>query len=180
MKKRITKKTAQRKWLDKENARDATSLFLPDYLPQVRAIAWRGATDDEIAETFGVDPGLLDKWKQTYPSFREAIENGRTHADAQIVESLFKECIGYEYKEDALTRSGGIRQLRKRARPNGDLIKFWLTNRQKEWWSQRQSVDGGSSNVRGGGVVPVKTETRADIISNILELVKPKPDDIPS
>lgn len=171
-----SKRAAQKKWIAKENANAATALFLPDYLPQVRAIAWRGATDDEIADTFGVDPGLLEKWKLNYPSFREAIENGRTHADAQVVESLFKECIGYDYEEDGLTRTGSIKRLKRRARPSADLIKFWLTNRQKEWWSQRQSVDGGSSNVRGGGVVPVKTETRADIISNILSLVKPKED----
>lgn len=166
----------ERKWLSKENAHKATSLFLPDHLAQVRAIAWRGATDDEIAETFGIDPILIEKWKFNYPSFREAIENGRTHADAQVIESLFKECIGYDYEEDGLTRTGSIKRLKRRARPNGELIKFWLTNRQKDYWSSRQSIDGGSSNTRGGGTLPVKTETRTDIISAILDLVKPKND----
>lgn len=175
-KKYQTKKTTQKAWLDRNTADQATKVFLPDLLPQVRAIAWRGATDTEIAETFGISPVLIEKWKLTYPSFREAIEQGRTHADAQIVESMYKECIGYEYEEDALTRTGSIKRLKKRARPNGDLIKFWLTNRQKDYWSARQSIDGGSSNTRGGGVLPVKTETRADIISNILSLVKPKED----
>lgn len=167
---------AERKWLTKENSHKATTLFLPDHLAQVRAIAWRGATDEEIADTFGIDVGLIEKWKLTYPSFREAIENGRTHADAQVVESLFKECIGYDYEEDALTRTGRVRSLKRRARPNGELIKFWLTNRQKDYWSSRQSIDGGSSNTRGGGVLPVKTETRSDIISSILALVSPKND----
>lgn len=176
----IKKKQAEKKWLTKSEAHRATRIFLPDMLPQVKAIAWRGLTDDEIAHTFGVDPELLAKWKSTYPSFREAIENGRTHADCQVVESLFKECVGYEYTEEvAAGKNGTIKSLRKRARPNGDLIKFWLKNRQREFWSERTSIDGGSSGERGGGVKPIEMRSRSDIIDSILKLVQPKPDDIP-
>lgn len=171
-----TPRERESNWLSKEEAALATSVFLPGMLPQVRAIAWRGATDTEIAQTFGVSPTLLEKWKLQYPSFRDAIENGRTHADSMVVESLFKECVGYDYHEQMVAgRNATIKEIRRRARPNGDLIKFWLTNRQREYWSSRTSLDGGSSGDRSnGGTKPI--ESRVDLINSILNLVQPKPD----
>lgn len=149
-------------------------VFLPDCLAQVKAIAWRGLSDDEIAEMFGVDKELFQIWKKTYPSFRTAIEEGRTHADSKVVEALYKRATGYDYEDQVVGRSG-VRTLRRHAIPDVDAAKFWLKNRQKAHWSDRHSLDGGGRS--GGGTNPIEIQdTKTDLIRDILKLVQPKPD----
>lgn len=151
-----------------------SSVFLPDCLAQVKAVAWRGLSDDEIAANFGVDKDLFQNWKKMYPSFREAIEHGRTHADAEVVAGLYKRAIGYDYREDALDKRGDVHRLRRHAPPDVSAQKFWLTNRQREHWSDRHSLDGGGS--RGGGTKPVAVATKAELIGKIFDMMPVQPD----
>lgn len=153
-----------------------STVFLPGCLAQVKAIAWRGFSDDEIAETFGCDKELFQNWKRAYPSFRKAIEEGRTHPDAKVVESLYKRATGYNYTDEVSTRNGTV-TLKRHAIPDVGAIEFWLTNRQAEYWSKRNSIDGGGK--RGGGTKPVEVEHRSDLIAEILALVEPKSDTPP-
>lgn len=165
-----------KKKLDK--LRPKATVFLPDMLAEVKAVAWRGATDDEIASTFGVSRSLFQKWKSFYPDFRQAIETGRTHADAEVVQALFQEAIGYEYEEQiAAGRAGTIKKVKRYARPNGDLIKFWLKNRQKEHWGDRLSLDAGNKGDDTTKPLGDNSKTNAELIAAIVGRIKPKSDD---
>ena len=52
--------------------------FPPDHLDIVRAIALRGMSDTEMADVFGYHQADIKAWKKLYPSFKEAVEEGRT------------------------------------------------------------------------------------------------------
>lgn len=151
-------------------------LFLPDYEREIKAIAMRGLSDREIAGVFGISYALFKKWKKNYPSFKEAIEKGRTNADAEVVAALFKRATGnftvptteiIKYKDSYETLD-----LEKHYPPDVDAIKYWLNNRAREHWQQRSAVEAS-----GPGGKPIEvTATRNDLIDAIVQLVDPKPD----
>jgi hypothetical protein len=151
-----------------------TKMFLPDCLAEVRAIARRGCSDHEIAQTFGVPTALMDKWTKAYPSFREAIDEGRTNADALVVESMFKRATGMTVTDtDTHTTKLGTKKVTRtksntrQLPPDVDAGKFWLTNRQREHWKHRQSVEADVS------VVVTERKALLDDIFNTLTNVTP-------
>jgi hypothetical protein len=151
-------------------------LFLPDYLTEVKMVAMRGLSDKEISQVFGINPKLFKKWKRTYPSFREAIDKGRTRADAEVVAALFKRATGkfklketkiIKYKDDYETLDVDVRYP-----PDTEAIKYWLNNRAREHWQQRSA-----NELSGPGGKPLELATdKAALIDAIVNLVNPKPD----
>lgn len=151
-------------------------LFLPDYLTEVKAIAMRGMTDREMAHAFGTSYATFKKWKKTYPSFRDAIEKGRTNADAEVLAALFKRATGQftvphteiiKYKDDY-----EVLHMEKHYPPDPDSIKYWLNNRARAHWQQRSAVEQS-----GPGGKPIEiTAGKGELIDAIVNLVKPKPD----
>lgn len=152
-------------------------VFLPDKLALVRMIAMRGASDDEIADTFGVSRETFAKWRRAYPTMNEALEKGRLSVDADIVESLYKQATGYHYEEDAPTKNGLVRVERYRV-PDIGAIKYWLDNRQPDHWgsSSTTRLVGAKKPDGSDGPIGVKVETRNEIIDAIMGLITPKPD----
>lgn len=50
-------------------ARGRKSLFREEYIQLAENYALLGATDDELADFFGVSKQTLNKWKKDYPEF---------------------------------------------------------------------------------------------------------------
>lgn len=156
--------------------RPMNKLFLPDLDREIQAIAMRGLSDQEIAQTFGVPYSIFKKWKKMYPSFKDAIEKGRTHADGEVVAALFKRATGkfsvphteiIKYKDDYETL-----EMEKHFPPDTEAIKYWLNNRASEHWKQRSAVEAS-----GPGGKPIEVTTNRDqLLDAIVELVQPKPD----
>jgi hypothetical protein len=153
-----------------------TKLFLPDYLTEVKAVAMRGLPDREMAGVFGIPLSTFKKWKKSYPSFKDALEKGRTHADAEVVAALFKRATGkfslretkiIKYKDDYETLDVDVHYP-----PDTDAIKYWLNNRAREHWQQRSAVEQS-----GPGGKPIEiTAGKGELIDAIVNLIKPKPD----
>ena len=157
------------------------TVFLPDFPEQVMAVAMRGLTDAEMAAVFGISPSLMKSWKRFYPDFADAIEKGRTRADARVVQALFDRAIGYKHPEVRLAQFEGEftdeRVVTKHYPPDTGAIKMWLTNRQKEHWkgdTTRHEVGGGKDMPPIG--LGVKDESKAELVSSILSLIKPVED----
>lgn len=178
MARRRTKKAAK---ADRENRKERPSaVFLPDFPDQVKAIAMRGLTDDEMAAVFGISKQLMQDWKKYYPDFKAAIEEGRTHADARVVQALFERSIGYTHPETKFAIYEGEftdeRTVLKHYPPDVAAIRMWLTNRQREHWKDRQSHEhGGAPDLPDIGIAQ-KNETKQELINSILGLIQPQPD----
>lgn len=137
------------------------------YNPQYHdAWAWslavKGATDQEIADAFGVSRQTIIRWSKTVndkgeevlTSFGEALQAGKGPADAQVERKLFERCLGYEYEEvkQIIEHDGQGRpsikksEVTKKAVPPDTMaIMYWLNNRKRKTgeWSQRQDISLG-------------------------------------
>lgn len=153
------------------------SFFLPNHEQQVRMIAMKGATDDEIADVFGVSREAFQKWRRLYPSFEKALDEGRSVIDADVMFKLYQQTQGYHYTEQvAAGKDAEVVEVERYSKPDTAAIKYWLQCRKPDQWSDRTVVSGGKGKDGKELPVGVKVETRNEIMDSILAMIKPKPD----
>lgn len=153
-------------------------LFLPAHLDQVRAIAMRGLDKEEISQVFDIDRRQIGIWERQYPTFKKALEEGFTDADAAVLSAVYQSAVGYTHDEEKIFMWDGdiIRaDTIKHYKPDITAAKLWLTNRQHEHWKDRRhtSVSGGQGDASPIGV---RSETKLEVMASILALIQPKPD----
>lgn len=113
-------------------------------LDQVKALATRGWTDQEMADFFGVHVSNWYRWKGRHEAFREALKDWKAEADARVERSLYERAIGYSHPEDKIFNDGGtplVVPTTKHYAPDTTAGIFWLKNRDRENWRDRQDVD---------------------------------------
>lgn len=166
--------------------RTHSPVFLPEVPDFVKLIAVQGFTDDEIAGMFGFDPKIIAAWRKMYPSFDKALEEGRTLADLQVVQALHKKATGIQVTRDVpvkVRRSKGkgqyveeveVHTITEEHPPETNAIKFWLSNRQKDLWSDRSHHQ--HTGKKDEPAIGVRDETKRELMSSILSLIQPKPD----
>ena len=155
-------------------------LFLPDHLDQVRAIAMRGVTEEQMSEIFDISQGQIKQWKKQFPLFKDALEQGYTDADAAVLSAVYQSAVGYTHDEEKIFQWDGaiIRaQTIKHYKPDMAAAKLWLTNRQREHWKDRQhtSHSGGQDD---NAPIGLRDETKQEVMASILALIQPKPDNV--
>ncbi len=153
-------------------------LFLPGHLDQVRAIAMRGLTKIEISELFDISKTQLTAWEKQYPTFKQALEEGYTDADAAVLSALYQSATGYTHDEEKIFQWDGeiIRaDTVRHYKPDIGAIKLWMTNRQKEHWKDRHhtAVSGGADD---NSPIGLRDETKVEVMASILALIQPKED----
>lgn len=119
------------------------------------SLALKGATDEEIAEAFHISVRTLHRWKKTHPELLTALEEGKDVADAKVKRSLYQRAVGYEAKEvtqiieqDPATGTQRVSKTKvttKHIVPDTMACMYWLNNRSKGEFSQRQEVTLGGS-----------------------------------
>jgi DNA-binding XRE family transcriptional regulator len=125
------------------------------------------ATDEELAEAFGVNQATIYRWQKAHPEFCEAIRAGKLVADIKVAEKLHEKAKGFDYIEEqpiklkkfAYDENGKkvrvsewveILKLRRRLPPDTTAAMFWLTNRQNDKWKLR--VANEHAGERGGAI----------------------------
>ena len=155
---------------------ESNRLFLPDHLDQVRAIAMRGIDEEKLSELFDISPRQISLWKKQYPMFKEALEEGYTDADVAVLSAVYQSAVGYTHEEEKIFQWDGeiVRaDTVKHYKPDLNAAKLWLTNRQREHWADRKETKhSGDANAPIG----LRDETKMEVMSSILALIKPKPD----
>lgn len=87
-----------------------------------------GATDEEISEILEIHKDTFYAWKNKYPEFSDAIKEGKEVADANVVKSLYK-------------RANGFKEDDKYFPPDPTSCIFWLKNRRRNQWRDKQDVE---------------------------------------
>lgn len=103
-----------------------------------------GATDQDIADFFSVSEATINTWKKKHPEFLESIKRGKTLADAQVADRLFKRATGYVHDDVHISNYQGditITKIEKHYAPDTTAAIFWLKNRQRDKWRDRQEHD---------------------------------------
>lgn len=136
-------------------------------------IAMKGASDSEIEDIFLCPRGSIAKWRELYPSFAKALEQGRSQPDGDVMYAFYKNCVGFNYTEQQAVggKEPRVMNVERHRPPDFAAQKFWMQNR--FGWKGTDRVEHTGA---GGGPIGMKTESRNEIIEAILGLVKPKPD----
>ena len=107
-------------------------------LDLIKKWARDGLTDKEIAEKMGINKSTLYEYKKKYTDFANALKENKRVADAKVEQALYKNAIGYHYKEESMAPSGKIQEIRRYAKPQTSAQKMWLRNRQPDKWRDKQ------------------------------------------
>jgi len=124
----------------------APTLYRPELAGLARRLALLGATDQEMADTIGIDQVTLDRWKARHTEFGIAIEYGKIRADGEIAESLFNRARGMSVPAVKIfqgTLEGGpvIVPHQEHLPPDVGAAKLWLSRRRPDLWREKQQID---------------------------------------
>lgn len=125
--------------------------FDPLKCEQATKLARLGATDKEVADFFEVTESTFYLWKEKHPEFSEALKAGKEISDSEVAQSLFHRAKGYSHAEDKIFLHEGqpvVVSTTKHYPPDSTACIFWLKNRRRETWRDKQDhehtgKDGG-------------------------------------
>jgi hypothetical protein len=129
------------------------TLYKPEYVELARKVSKLGATDDQLADIFGVSIPTLRSWKVRHADFLAALKLGKEEADQAVTRSLYQRAMGY--KTDAVKiflRKGDeepvIVPYQEHVQPDTTACIFWLKNRRPDLWRDKTDVNvTGDSDV---------------------------------
>ena len=119
-------------------------------------LALLGADDKDMAAAFGISIQTFNSWKK-YPEFMEAIQDGKSRADAKVALSMYGRATGYNYPEEQIfyDRDTGevIRvETTKHVPPDVTAGFSWLRLRQRKNWDSINKVELTGSD--GAPLIP--------------------------
>lgn len=120
--------------------------FEESYVEQARKLALLGATDIQIADFFGVSERTIYRWKYDFPEFCQALKIGKEEADDMVVKSLYRRALGFEHDSVKIFLPKDAEEpvyapFREIVPPDTTACIFWLKNRRREEWRDRQEHD---------------------------------------
>ena len=112
------------------------------YNQMVKQYAREGLTDKEICIKFDISEPTFYSWIKRFPNFFKSLKDSKPYVDSLVEQSLLKRALGYDYEEvkeiienDKVVK---IEKIKKHCQPNVTAQIFWLKNRQKEQWREKQ------------------------------------------
>lgn len=124
--------------------RGVKSTYKPEYAEQARKLCLLGATDKELAGFFNVAESTINKWKVDYSEFSESIKSGKDIADGDVADRLYRRAMGYSHKAVKIFNDQGAPlevEYTEHYPPDTTACIFWLKNRQKGKWRDKQEVE---------------------------------------
>jgi hypothetical protein len=120
------------------------STYDPEYHPEkARKLALLMATDEEIADFFGIHRDTLYAWKAEKPEFSDAIARGGIQADAEVATKLKHRALGYSHEAVKIFMPAGATEpvyahYTEHYPPDTNAASLWLRNRQRGRWRDQQ------------------------------------------
>lgn len=146
------------------------SKFKEEYANQAYKLCLLGSTDKDMANFFDTSEQTINQWKKDYPEFLESIKRGKEIADATVAEKLYHRAIGYEHEDiQFATFQGEITDREiyiKHYAPDPTAAIFWLKNRQRDKWRDKQEIESTNTNIN----TDVSNLTDAEIEQRLAKL----------
>lgn len=128
--------------------RGRPTLFKPEYVEQGYQLALLGLTDADMARVWGVCEDTINNWKMDHFDFIESINRGKDQADALVADKLFKRATGYSHPAVKIFNNDGtplVVDYTEQYPPDTGAAIFWLKNRQRRNWRDKQEVESTST-----------------------------------
>lgn len=110
-------------------------------LDTIEGLYREGWTLAAIADFLGISERTLCNYKTQHPELAEALKRGNDDAVYAVENALFKSACGYHYEEEELLKNGVVATVQKYAKPNVNAQIFFLKNRARSKWRDRQEQD---------------------------------------
>lgn len=130
------------------------SSFKVEYIKQAEKLCALGATDQDLADFFGVHVATLHRWKHDHEGFCDALKSGKGIADERVERSLYAKAIGYSFDAVKVFQHEGkpvYAPYREHIPPSDTACIFWLKNRRPDLWRDR--VQNEHTGPNGGAIV---------------------------
>lgn len=129
------------------------SKFKEEFIGQAEKLCKLGATDEEVADFFGVEVRTIYRWKGENSAFCQALKLGKEECDDRVEKSLYSRAVGYKHADvDIRVIEGQVVQtpIVKHYPPETVAGIFWLKNRRSQQW--RDKVQQELSGPDGGPI----------------------------
>lgn len=135
--------------------------YKPEYDEQVYKLCLLGAKDTEIADFFEVNEDTIYEWKKVHPSFSESIANGKTKADMEVANSLYKTANDRVVVKQVPIKTKNVfwKDGKKIEEEKVEIVEieeiipadfrsqsFWLRNRKSDVWREKSEIDSKVEN----------------------------------
>lgn len=100
-----------------------------------------GLTDKQISANIGISRSTLNAWKVQYPDISDTLKKGKEVVDRQVENALLKRALGYRYDEVTMENGIETKRVTKEVVPDTTAQIFWLKNRMREVWADRQNIE---------------------------------------
>lgn len=115
-------------------------------LIKIEGWARDGLINEQIATNMGISRSTLNAWCDKYPDISNALKRGKEVVDRQVENALLKRALGYEYEEvsEEYDENGMLAKkkvTKKQVVPDTTAQIFWLKNRKRAEWCDRQMVE---------------------------------------
>jgi len=101
------------------------------YCEQVTKLCLLGATNQEIADFFGINVDTYHRWVETHKEFSDAVQAGKIIADANVAKSLYQRAVGASHPEEKVTKDGDVIEVTRHYPPETGAANLWLKNRRR-------------------------------------------------
>lgn len=115
--------------------------FKKEYSEMTRKLCLLGYTNEQLAEFFEVTTQTIHNWKKNHPEFFDALKQGKSIANANVAEAVYKRATGFSHQDEM----GVVKYYP----PDVSAGIFWLKNREPQIWrdSQEHKVEGEIATV---------------------------------
>ena len=134
---------------EEKNKGGRPTKFKDSDIKLMRYMYRKGATDDEVAAEIEVGIATLHRWKKARPDFMDQIKSWKDEADEEVERSLYERAVGYSCQETKLFCHEGMivaEEITKNYPPDPTSMIFWLKNRKKDEWRDKQEIDMSSKD----------------------------------
>lgn len=142
----------------------------PDKKTLLSGWARKGLSDQQIAKNIGISRSTLNEWRKKYPDISDTLKKGKEVADAEVENALYLKCIGHKvqlkktFKVKKIEYNDAGRKIKEEEHletgedevyipPDTKAIIFWLTNRMREDWKERQNTQMEQDETEESGVI---------------------------
>jgi len=118
-------------------------IYKHEFAEEAGEMCQLGATDEELAEHYGVSVRTIYRWRHTYVTFAEAVVAGKKFADDRVERALYSRAVGCSVQRTKVFRTAAdpdpvYATYTDHLPPDTQAALHWLRVRQPKKWGVRK------------------------------------------